>query len=85
MASRGKPLLTDFVIALCTFVLDHRRVAVWQPAPIEHSYRDHVGIYQALNARDTQAAIAAFGRHIEHVYTWAVGSLAVTPMEKKSG
>jgi DNA-binding FadR family transcriptional regulator len=83
--SSGNPLLADFVIDLYTFMLDHRRVAVSQPGAIEKSYRDHLAIYQALQARDPAAVIAAFGRHIDRIYTTTFEILASRAKEKKTG
>ena len=78
-------LLADFVIDLYTFMLDHRRVAVSRPGAIEQSYRDHVAIYQALRARDPEAVVEAFGRHIDRIYATTVQILADRPKEKKTG
>ena len=83
--SSRNPLLADFVIDLYTFMLDHRRTAVSQPGAIEKSYRDHVAIYDALCARDPEAVVAAFGRHIDRIYTTTVEVLASMPKEKKTG
>jgi DNA-binding GntR family transcriptional regulator len=66
-------------------MLDHRRVAVSQPGAIEESYRDHVAIYQALRARDPEAVVEAFGRHIDRIYATTVEILADRPKEKKTG
>jgi DNA-binding FadR family transcriptional regulator len=81
----SNPLLADFVIDLYTFMLDHRRVAVSQPGAIEQSYRDHVAIYEALRARDPEAVVEAFGRHIDRIYATTVQILADRPKEKKTG
>jgi DNA-binding FadR family transcriptional regulator len=81
----GNPLLTDFVIDLYTFMLDHRRVAVSQPGAIEESFRDHVAIYEALRARNPEAVVEAFGRHIDRIYATTVQILADRPKEKKTG
>ena len=81
----GNPLLADFVIDLYTFMLDHRRVAVSQPGAIEASYRDHVAIYEALRARNPEAVVEAFGRHIDRIYATTVQILADRPKEKKTG
>ncbi len=83
--SAENPLLSDFVIDLYTFMLDHRRVAVSQPGAIEQSYRDHVAIYEALCAREPQAVIKAFERHIDRIYRTTVELLAGRPKEKKTG
>jgi DNA-binding FadR family transcriptional regulator len=79
----GNPLLADFVIDLYTFMLDHRRVAVSQAGAIEKSYRDHVAIYEALRARDPEAVVAAFGRHIDRIYATTVEILDTRPKQKK--
>jgi DNA-binding FadR family transcriptional regulator len=81
----SNPLLADFVIDLYTFMLDHRRVAVSQPGAIEESFRDHVAIYQALRARNPEAVVEAFGRHIDRIYATTVQILADRPKEKKTG
>ncbi len=83
--SAGNPLLTDFVIDLYTFMLDHRRVAVSRPGAIEQSYRDHVAIYEALRKRDPDAVVLTFGRHIDRIYATTFEILAKRPREKKTG
>jgi DNA-binding FadR family transcriptional regulator len=83
--SAGNPLLADFVVDLYTFMLDHRRVAVSRPGAIEQSYNDHVAIFEALRARDSDAVVAAFGRHIDRIYTTTIEILVDRPWEKKIG
>ncbi len=82
--SSGNPLLADFVTDLYTFMLDHRRIAVSQPGAIEKSYLDHVAIFEALSARDPQAATDAFGRHIDRIYATTVDILPDKPKPKKT-
>ena len=82
--SCGNPLLADFVTDLYTFMLDHRRTAVSQPGAIEKSYLDHVAIFNALSARDPQAATDAIGRHIDRIYATTVEILADEPKPKKT-
>jgi DNA-binding FadR family transcriptional regulator len=60
-------------------MLDYRRVAVSQPGAIERSYCDHVEIFEALRARDPEAVIRAFSRHIDRIY-----ATTVAIMEAKS-
>jgi len=76
----ANPLLTDFVIGLYTFMLDHRRVAMSHPGAIERSYRDHVEIFNALTVHDTEAVTAAFGRHIERIYSTTVAIMDAKAM-----
>jgi DNA-binding FadR family transcriptional regulator len=82
--SCGNPLLADFVTDLYTFMLDHRRTAVSQAGAIEKSYLDHVAIFNALKARDPQAATGAIGRHIDRIYATTVEVLADEPKPKKT-
>jgi DNA-binding FadR family transcriptional regulator len=83
--SCGNPLLADFVTDLYTFMLDHRRIAVSRLGAIEKSYLDHVAIFEALSARDPQAATDAFKRHIDRIYATTVDILADKPKPKKTG
>jgi DNA-binding GntR family transcriptional regulator len=49
--------------------MEHRRAAVSQPGAIRRSYRDHLAIVDALQARDSAAVVKAFDRHIDRIYT----------------
>src|SRR5580698_3999643 len=82
--SCGNPLLADFVTDLYTFMLDHRRTAVYQPGAIEKSYLDHVAIFEALSARDPEAATEAFGQHIDRIYATTVDILADKSKPRKT-
>jgi len=62
------PLLSDFVTALYTYLMEHRRTAMSQPGAILRSYKDHSDIMTGLRARDPGAVIAAFDRHLERIY-----------------
>jgi DNA-binding FadR family transcriptional regulator len=61
-------LLADFVTDLYTYMLDERRQAVSRPGAIGKSYEDHVAIVAALRARDAEAVVAAFTRHLTRIY-----------------
>jgi DNA-binding FadR family transcriptional regulator len=65
----ANPLLSDFVIDLYTYMMEHRRTAVSQPGAIRRSYQDHVAIVAALRARDPAAVVKAFDHHIDRIYT----------------
>ena len=82
--SCGNQLLADFVADLYTFMLDHRRTAVSQAGAIEKSYLDHVAIFEALSARDPEAATEAFGRHIDRIYATTVDILADKSKPRKT-
>ena len=82
--SCGNQLLADFVTDLYTFMLDHRRTAVSQAGAIEKSYLDHVAIFEALSARDPEAATEAFGRHIDRIYATTVDILADKSKPRKT-
>lgn len=64
----ANPLLSDFVIGLYDYLMDHRRVAVSQPGAILRSYKDHLDVVAGLRARSPAKAVAAFNRHIERIY-----------------
>ncbi len=65
----SNPLLCDIVIALYTYMMEYRRMAMSQPGAILRSYREHLDIMAALGSRDPAKAVAAFDRHIERIYT----------------
>lgn len=64
----ANPLLSDFVIDLYTYMMEHRRTAVSQPGAIRRSFRDHQAIVAALRARDAAAVLKAFDRHMDRIY-----------------
>ena len=65
----GNPLLADIVTDLYTYLMDHRRRAIAQPGAIGQSLGDHKAVLAALQARDREAAIAAFAVHEDRIYT----------------
>jgi DNA-binding FadR family transcriptional regulator len=67
--SAANPLLSDLVTALYTYMMDYRRMAMAQPGAILRSYKEHLAITDALRARSAAAAVEAFDRHIERIYT----------------
>ncbi|WP_245428797.1 FadR/GntR family transcriptional regulator [Phyllobacterium phragmitis] len=64
----GNPLLADFVTDLYTYMMEHRRYVMALPGATATSYADHVAIVAALKARDREAVVAAFRRHLERIY-----------------
>ena len=74
--------------ALAARLLPPSRVVVIEngiePGAIEKSYFDHVAIFEALSARDPQAATDAIGRHIDRIYATTVNVLADNPKPKKT-
>ncbi|WP_413991402.1 FadR/GntR family transcriptional regulator [Labrys okinawensis] len=65
----GNDLLADFVIDLYLYAMPHRRKAVSQPGAIALSCQDHAAILAGLRARDPKAVVAAFGIHLDRIYT----------------
>ena len=63
----GSRLLAAMAAGLYDVGLDVRRVASALPGVIEISVAQHVEIAEAVMARDTEAATAAYRRHLEHV------------------
>jgi DNA-binding FadR family transcriptional regulator len=64
----SNPLLSDFVMGLYTYLMEQRRTAVSQPGAILRSYKDHTDIMAGLRARDRDAVVAAFDRHLNRIY-----------------
>jgi DNA-binding FadR family transcriptional regulator len=62
-------LLSDLVTALYTYMMEYRRMAMAQPGAILRSYKEHIAIMAALEARNAARAVDAFDRHIERIYT----------------
>jgi DNA-binding FadR family transcriptional regulator len=60
----GNKLLADFVVDLYTYMLDQRRVIMARPGAIQKSLEDHRLIVDMLRTRDSDAAAAAFSKHI---------------------
>ena len=74
----GNALLADLALDLFTYLVDHRRRIVSRPGRIAESIADHRAILDALCAHDRDAAIAAFGRHEDRIYTTTRDLLAET-------
>jgi DNA-binding FadR family transcriptional regulator len=66
--SASNPLLSDLVTALYTYMMEYRRMAMAQPGAILRSYKEHLAIMAALEARSAAQAVEAFDRHIERIY-----------------
>jgi DNA-binding FadR family transcriptional regulator len=68
----GNPVLGDFVSDLYAYMMEYRRAAVSQPGAILRSRNDHARIVAALRARDPDAVVGAFERHVKRIYTTTV-------------
>jgi DNA-binding FadR family transcriptional regulator len=64
----ANPLLSDFVMGLYSYLMEQRRTAMSQPGAILRSYKDHTEIMAGLRAHDAAAVVAAFDRHLDHIY-----------------
>jgi GntR family transcriptional repressor for pyruvate dehydrogenase complex len=60
-------LLSALAQGLYDIGLDVRRVASAMPGNIEKSVGQHMAVAEAVVARDPEAAVAAYRRHLEHV------------------
>jgi DNA-binding FadR family transcriptional regulator len=74
----GNPLLADIVTDLYTYMMEHRRRAVSKPDAISNSLADHRDIFEALQAHDRDAAMAAFAAHEQRIYSTTRQLLANT-------
>ena len=64
----GNAVFSDIAATLYSHLLDHRRRVVSQPGAIGNSIADHRAILAALEARDGDAAVAAFQVHENRIY-----------------
>jgi DNA-binding FadR family transcriptional regulator len=64
----GNAALADMAADLYSYLLDHRRRAVAQPASIAISIADHRAILAGLAAHDPEAAAKAFAVHETRIY-----------------
>jgi len=71
----GNVLLTTVAQGLYDIALDLRRIASSLPGVMAHSVADHIAIADALMAHDTEAAVEAYRRHLEHVRETTIQSL----------
>lgn len=69
-------LLRTLAQGLYDMWLDVRRVASAVPGVIEKSVGQHVEVAEAIIAKDTAAAAAAYRRHLEHVRDSTIQSMA---------
>ena len=77
----GSPLLAALAQGLYDLGLDLRRVASAAPGVIETSVRQHIEVAEAIVARDSDAAVRAYRRHLEHVHVTTLQSMALIGRE----
>jgi len=65
----GNPLLADLVTDLYTYMMDYRRRVMSRPGAIAKSYQEHKAIVAALESHDSEAALQAFGLHLDRIYS----------------
>ncbi len=70
------PLLAALALGLYDLMLDVRRIASEAPGMIEISVRQHVEVAEAVLARDADAAVSAYRRHLEHVRDTTLQSMS---------
>lgn len=63
----GNPLLSAIAQGLYDLGLDVRRIASEVPGVIAKSVGQHIEVAEAIAARETERAVAAYRRHLEHV------------------
>jgi DNA-binding FadR family transcriptional regulator len=65
----GNPLLADLVTDLYTYMMDYRRRVMSRAGAISKSYQEHIAIVEALERHDRDSVLAAFGHHLDRIYT----------------
>jgi GntR family transcriptional repressor for pyruvate dehydrogenase complex len=68
-------LLTALAQGLYDIGLDVRRVASAVPGNIEKSVSQHIEVAEAVMARNPDAAVAAYRRHLEHVRDTTIAAM----------
>jgi len=69
-------LLSALAQGLYDIGLDVRRVASSMPGNIEKSVNQHIAVAEAIIARDPDAAVAAYRKHLEHVRDTTIAAMA---------
>jgi GntR family transcriptional repressor for pyruvate dehydrogenase complex len=69
-------LLSALALGLYDVALDLRRVASSFPGNIEKSVSQHIEIAEAIMAGQTEAAVAAGRRHLEHVRDTTIAAMS---------
>ena len=69
-------LLSALAQGLYDIGLDVRRVASSMPGNIEKSVNQHIAVAEAIMARDPDAAVAAYRKHLEHVRDTTIAAMA---------
>jgi DNA-binding FadR family transcriptional regulator len=77
-AGAANRLLSTLAQGLYDVGLDVRRVASTLPGVIEKSVRQHVEVADAISAGNSEAAVAAYRRHLEHVRDTTIQSMALS-------
>jgi DNA-binding FadR family transcriptional regulator len=72
----GNRLLSALAQVLYDIGLDVRRVASTMPGNIEKSVSQHIEVAEAIMAKDPDAAVAAYRRHLEHVRDTTIEAMA---------
>ena len=82
--SCGNAVLSDFATTLYSYQLNHRRSAVSKPGVIKQSIEDHRLILRALETKDADALIKAFGVHERRIYSSTLAMLGMPNSEKNT-
>lgn len=77
--STGNGLLCALAQVLYDLGLDVRRTASELPGVIAKSVKQHVAVAEALLARDSAAAVAAYREHLEHVRDTTIAAVDQRP------
>ena len=70
----NNPIYTTLHSAIIEWLVDQRHVTLSYPGQNKLAYQAHVAIFEAIAARDQDAAAAEMRRHLEQVATlyWQV-------------
>ncbi|WP_294640887.1 FadR/GntR family transcriptional regulator [uncultured Aureimonas sp.] len=77
----ANPVLAEFVGDLFGYMMQQRHRAVSEPGAIARSHGDHAEILRALEGRDRDATVRAFGVHIQRIYDTTLRVMGLPPVD----
>jgi DNA-binding GntR family transcriptional regulator len=77
----ANPVLAEFVGDLFGYMMQQRHRAVSEPGAIARSHADHTEIVRALDGRDRDATVRAFGVHIQRIYDTTLRVMGLPPVD----
>jgi DNA-binding FadR family transcriptional regulator len=74
----GNPVFRAIYDAMATWLQAQRRAAPTKPADYQRGYREHKRIFEAVAARNADAAQEAMQDHLEHGWNWSGAAIRLS-------